>query len=207
MNLTAKRTLLKIIAFALVIWILNIVLHQIFKLFIDGKNPAEQMSLYGVEILISDFMNVGLLFLSAFLIAKNFRPAGYWKIALSLLGITVFWFHLGYLYWVIDYYLIQGLTPPKKLDPMQELANFFDPSIPTPPFYKPVEHFLQPFINVQYREYRRNVEMLIFGFLFGSLTMPLWISAVTYYILKRKQRISVKIENIEQETQSTLDTE
>jgi hypothetical protein len=191
----------------MVLWISNIVLGQIFKLFADGKNPGEQMYLYGIEIWISNFLNVGILFYAAFLIARNSNTPGYWKIALSLIGITVIWFHLGYVYWVIDYYFIQGLTPPKNLDPMQELDSFFDPNISTPPFYKPVEHFLQPFINVQYREYRRNFELLIFGFLFGSLTMPLWVSAVMYSILKRKRSISVKTENAESETQSTSDNE
>jgi hypothetical protein len=166
----------------------------------EGSSTEERLEWLGLQSWIHELVSISIFFMAAFFIARKFVQPNYWKIALALVAIAVITFHIGYIAWCVDYYWIKGLTPEPK-DPMEQLLSmvtFTGP--PSEPVYQPIEAFFQPFILLTYEQFRDDYSYVFFNFLFGTLTKPLWISAVAYYVLKKRRGKISKV-------QSTLDNE
>ena len=179
-----------VIVFAVVLYSANFIINRIENYVMEGASNEDWMKWLSLQLWIEELVSIGIFFTAAFFIARQLMRPGYWKMALCLVGITVINFHIGYVAWCIDYYWIEGLTPRAEspMEQLGQLVTFTGP--PSEPIYQPIEVFFRPFIDLTYQQFRSDYAYIFFNFLFGTLTMPLWIAAVTYFIVRKKRKKS-----------------
>lgn len=187
MNRTVKSVLKVVALFALLLFILGTFLSLFFNWLGEEKSDEEYFALFGIRIWVWDLMTAGLLFWAAIRISLKLTKPVYWKIALATLGIMVFHYHMCHVYALIDYYLIEGPFPEPKGSELEKVLTLFDRNARFEPTYDPIFQFFHVFTDLEYREIRRQYMYVFLNFLFGSLTMPLWISAVVFFIHRKKK--------------------
>jgi uncharacterized membrane protein len=182
-----SKSILKVVAvFALLLFVFGMLLSSVFIWLSEGKTHEEYYTFLSIQIWTWDLITVGLLFLAAKRISVKLTKPSYWKIALATLGIMVLHYHLCYVYELMDYYIIKGPPMEQKGSELEKVLALFNGNSRLTPTYDPIFQFFHVFTDLQYRELRRQYLFVFLSFLFGNLTMPLWISAVVFFIQRKK---------------------
>lgn len=180
-----KSVLYRIIIISFTMLVINLIVGWIFDSIYPKPKNMDDLDTVFLQIKIQDYLQIFLLFFSAVLIVKKIPDLNYWKIALGLLGIIVLNYHLAYIYEVVDYYLIKGLTPSPEKNDLKSLLTLFSFE-PTPPHYEPINH-----LTNWHLFYTFSGEISLGGFFYfvfyGSVSRVLWISAVVFFIQRKKK--------------------
>jgi|GEM_PF-6026825 len=186
MNNSAKSILKIVAVFALLLFVLGMLLSSVFNWLSEGKSHEEYFAFIGIQIWIWNLMSASLLFWAAKRISAKLTKPVYWKIALATLGIMVLHYHLCYVYELIDYYIINDPPMEPKGSEFEKALFLLDGNLRLAPTYDPIFQFFHVFTDLQYSQLRRQYLFVFLSFLFENLTMPLWISAVVFFIQRKK---------------------
>lgn len=188
MSSNNKKFLYRILILSFAMWAINFIAFRILDVFYPWPESIAHEEDLSMRLTISGYLQLVLFFLAAFLVAKRIADLKYWKIALILLGIIVMGYHLSYIYQLIDYYLVRGLSSePEKTDLKQILELV--PSKPSPPRYAPFDDLTNWHLFHNFRG-RISFWGVIYFLFYGSVSRVAWISALVYfYFKKRKEKV------------------
>lgn len=179
-----KRLLYRILILSFVMWLINFIAFRILDAIYPWPASIFNEEDLSMRIDISWYLQLVLYFLAAFFVAKRITEVKYWKIALALLGIIVLVYHIGYIYQVIDYYLIKGRTSdPEKND----LKHILTTVSFKPPRYTPFDDLTNWHMFYNFRG-ELSLGGVLYFLLYGSVSIVFWISGLVYLYFRRRRR-------------------
>ena len=186
MKKDSKALINNVFVFGVILGIIEIIVYLGLNYLHSGKTAAALITYDEVEFWMWMIIRIGVLFWALSRLSRKLEVFSFWKLALASIGIMVLNYHVFFVYDVLDYYVIH--EPPHDvssnvLDNMLNLMQY-RPA----PSYSPIQVFLVPLTNcisfIRYGEFAALFNILFFG----ALTLPLWVSAVVFFIFRNKNR-------------------
>lgn len=181
----SKRIFKEIIAFSLGLYVFGLLFWIVSNAMDQPKTEEDYFTRVGIELTLWENALIAILFWSAWRISGKLEQVNYWKIAVATLAILFVYYHLVYVFNWIDYYLVEGHPFEEEKMGLKELLALFDRNTRSAPRYDLVFYFSKIFQDLRYVNQIGGYIMVFFEFLYGHLTMPLWISAIAY-VVRRK---------------------
>ncbi|WP_343634885.1 hypothetical protein [Fluviicola sp.] len=185
-KLILKSTLL----FGGVFALLNIVASVILQKLNAGKSQEELIAAATAHSLVWDFIRISVSVWALIYVARRLNVFRYWKLAITAIGLVLVSYHLVYAYEAVDYYFIYQPPVKTQTSRIEEVLGLIGESTTRiAPVYAPVEHLTGwqmiyggPFGEIAFGR-------VVFVLFYGALTLPLWLSAIVYFLfLKRQQK-------------------
>lgn len=195
----SKQILKEILLFAFSLYITSCLLFWLTDYLLGETKTEEAFWIrFDVKITIWRYFMFGMLFWVAWRVGDQMVKLDYFKLAVASIAVLFTSYHIGFICNWIDYYLIEGNPWKEQKMGLKELIGLFDGTTRSAPTYDLVLHFLMIFEDLRYANSRGFGYVLVFyDFVYGNLTMPLWISGIAYVLkIKSTSVTGKKIERI-----------
>jgi len=181
-----KTLINNVLVFGVILAIVEISVFLIVTYLHYGKSLMVLATYSTIEFWIWMIVRIGILFWALSRLSLKLEVFRFWKLALAAIGIMVLNYHLFYVYDVLDYYVIHEPPHDTGSDVLENMLSLmqYRPA----PSYAPIQVFLLPLTDILFFiRYGEFVSLLSLLF-FGALTLPLWVSAVAFFIFRNKVR-------------------
>ncbi len=181
------KTILKnILLFGLILTIADIIGLFIFKSLYSSKDFHELAVNLRIEDWIWRIIRISVLFWALRQLTRKLEVFRYGKLVIAALGIVIVDYHLYFVYDMVDYYIIHEPPPDPGQDALQNILSLMQ--YRPKPEYTPYRFFLLPLTDILFFIRYGEFTSLFFLLLFGSITLPCWVSTVTFFIFRNKDR-------------------
>jgi hypothetical protein len=184
MKQDGKTLINHMLVFGVILAIVEISVFLIVTYLHYGKSLMVLATYNTIEFWIWMIIRIGILLWALSRLGRKLEVFRFWKLALAAIGIMVLNYHLFYAYDVLDYYVIHEPPQDNGSDVLEKMLSLmqYRPA----PSYSPIQVFLLPLTDIlfyiRYGEFKALLSLLFFG----ALTLPLWVSAVVFFIFRNK---------------------